>query len=130
MKKNLQFIVLVVLFALCGCNGGIKKQQSDLEDIKMCIVDYENKHLPLVLQQYGEVHSIVIDSLVIINNVEPYEGYLSTTWDFEQRQGYSNKYVRKTMNVLVEVTDVTIHDDDTYSWETNWFGAFNQVYMN
>ena len=107
-----------------------------MNELKEGIVETETKGLPMTIQKMEGVHSITIDSMVIINNADPYYGYLVTTWDVEEehqnsfneyrktQELYSYKRVQKKMNV--EVTG--IHKTGRkYEWLTNWANAYIQA---
>lgn len=132
MKKIL--FVLFAAFCLFSCGhkiGEIKEIQ--LDEIKKGIVEAENKGLPMTIQKLEGVKNITIDSIVVVNNTDPYYGYLVTTWEIYERHEnnqrefsksyelYSYKLVQKQVNV--EVKD--IHGLGTkFEWKTNWPDAY------
>ena len=89
------------------------------------------------IQKYEKVYGITIESLVLTNNVEPYTGYLVTTWDLDEKQklstnqwaanGYEDKYVRKQKTVYVEISDITMDQEGQVSWSDNWLAAYMNV---
>lgn len=111
-----------------------------MDEVKAGIIEMENKNLPLFLQEHNTIHSIVIDSVVITSDMEPFSGYLSTTWDIDEKQdistsewanrGYKDKYIRKTKTVLIELDRLTIKKDGTFRWMTDWESAYRQVQDN
>ena len=120
MKKVLFAIALLFMMSSCG-------NHIDLNEIKKGIIKVETERLPLTIQECDGVNNIRIDSIVIINNVEPYSGYLVTTWDIEKekymgyREGY--KSLQESKTVYVEVNDIEINLR-SYTWKTDWFGAY------
>lgn len=105
--------------------------------IQECIVEREKADIPLQIQKYEKVYGITIESLVLTNNVEPYTGYLVTTWDLDEKQklstnqwaanGYEDKYVRKQKTVYVEISDITMNQEGQVSWSDNWLAAYMNV---
>ncbi|MBQ7550418.1 MAG: hypothetical protein IJT04_06185, partial [Bacteroidales bacterium] len=65
---------------------------------------------------------IRIDSLVFINDSEPYSGYLITTWDIYEERGFKS-YQLVTKKVNVEVRDIRCMDDKV-EWYTEWYDAY------
>lgn len=143
MKKLLFSIVAVMMLA--GCFHYDMPESTPvvlltIDDIKDGIIEYETKEIPLFLQKHSAIHSITIDSLVIIREIEPYSGYLSTTWDLDEEQnlstsqwaanGYKDKYIRKTKTVLVKVDEIKTSTDGTFSWKSDWVGAYLEVKRN
>ena len=120
MKRAL--FTIAVLFMMFSCSNHV-----DINEIKQGIIEVETQRLPLTIQKCDNVNDIRIDSIVIINNVEPYSGYLVTSWDIEEEEldwdlpGYRTKQETKT--VYVEVSNIKT-DFKGYTWETNWFGAY------
>lgn len=90
-----------------------------IAQIKETVVERERAKLPLTTQEYSGVRSIRIDSLVLTKTTSPYEGYLVTTWDFEQRN------VRKKKTVYVEINYLhhSSYNDET-TWNADWMGAY------
>ena len=111
-------LVIALLIALKGGFAGVGRNQEDVfNSIKQSIVYQEQQRLPLTVQQLSDVKEIKIDSLVLTNNVEPYQGYLVTQWKYDT---WSKKGLKK--QVLVEVSNIQV-DNKTISWNTNWLGA-------
>lgn len=127
---NVVFIIIILLAVFGRKTEG--SQVDIIQDMKTSIIDQERANLPLLVQKFEHVHAITIDSMVVTNNVEPYSGYLVTTWDMDEKQnltthqwaanGYEDKYVRKNKTVFVEVRNITTNKG-TVSWSTNWIGA-------
>ena len=90
-------------------------------EIKTSIVQQERAQLPLTIQKLDDVNDVVIDSLVLTNNVEPYQGYLVTQWSYKP---YGKKSVKK--QVLVEVSNITCTPDKN-TWNSNWLGAYLSI---
>lgn len=105
-------LVLALIFVIKGANNGAPEDV--LDGIKQSIVQQERAQLPLTTQRLTSVNEVRIDSLVIINNVEPYTGYLVTEWT------YGPKKLKKTM--YVEVSDIR-YRNNKISWSSNWLGA-------
>ena len=125
-KKTINIIsytlnALLAIALIIALKGGLdfwgESQEDVYSAIKQCVVEQELSRLPMTIQKLSDVNDIKIDSLVITNNVEPYQGYLVTQWKFDT---WSRKGQKK--QVLVEVTDIHV-DDKTVSWKTNWLGA-------
>ena len=120
MKKVLYAIA--VLFIMSSCANHV-----DMDEIKNGIIKVETERLPLTIQECEGVNDIRIDSIVIINNVEPYSGYLVTTWDIEEEKymGIRGglKSFQESKTVYVEVNDIEINLR-SYTWKTDWFGAY------
>ena len=120
MKKVL--FAITVLFIMSSCANHV-----DLDEIKSGIIKVEAERLPLTIQKCDGVNDIRIDSIVIINNVEPYSGYLVTTWDIEKEEymGYPKGYqtIQESKTIYVEVNDIEINLR-SYTWKTDWFGAY------
>lgn len=108
-----------------------------MESIRECIIQRERADIPLKIQQFEKVYGITINDMVLTNNVEPYAGYLVTTWDLDEKQnlsarqwaanGYKDKYVRKQKEVYVEITEIELSKSGEVSWHDNWYSAYNSV---
>ncbi len=141
MKKLL--FVLFAVTALCACsdisdviNKMIAKEEAEkteetedkekkenpLDAIYKSIISAESKRLPLTIQEYDGIKRIKIDSLVFINDSEPYSGYLITTWDIYEERGFKS-YQLVTKKVNVEVRDIRCMDDQV-EWYTEWYDAY------
>ncbi len=121
MKKVLFILSAIALFASCS--------HISIEDIKKGIVETETKELPMTVQKLEGVKEIVIDSLVIVNNTEPYYGYLVTSWKMEKEYRDYERYGKTheiNPQVNVEVREINIKGSK-YSWQTNWFGAYTDI---
>lgn len=100
-----------------------------IEDIKQGIVETESKELPMTVQKLEGVKEISIDSLVIVNNTEPYYGYLVTTWKMEKEYHDYKRYGETyeiNPQVNVEVREINVKGSK-FSWKTNWFGAYMDI---
>lgn len=142
MKKVLNIfsyvlnIVLVAILVNTYYGKGVNASDNRLQGIKSGIVERERADIPMKIQQFEHVYGITIDSLVLTNDIEPYAGYLVTTWDLDEKQnlttnqwaanGYKDKYIRKTKTVLVEISDITT-SGRTMNWRDNWVGAYMNV---
>ncbi len=141
VKKTLNIIsytfnVLFIVILIIGLSkqSSVEQQLSDDEYIKSVIVERERADIPLYVQRYDKVHSITIDSMVLTQNVEPYAGYLITTWDYDEKQelstsewaanDYEDKYVRKIITVYVPITDISLKKNGEVSWNNNWLSAY------
>lgn len=134
---NVFFIsVFVIGFIKQASNpeDGVNEQQNKSEQIKQCIIEREKANLPLNIQSFKNVYDITIDDFVFTNNkVEPYSGYMVTTWDFDEKQDlsaqewaankYKDKYIRKQKKVYIEVNNITIQKDEV-TWYSNWQAAY------
>ena len=129
---NVFFItVFVIGFIKQASNpeNGVNEQQDKSEQIKQCIIEREKADLPLNIQSFRNVHDITIDDFVFTSNIEPYSGYMVTTWDFDEKQdlstsewlanGCENKYIRKQKQVYIEVNNITTQKDNV-PWYSNW----------
>ena len=91
------------------------------------------------IQKFDHVYDIVIDSLVLTNNIEPYAGYLVTTWDLDEKQklttqqwaanGYKDQYIRKTKTVYVEIYQIKTRGR-SMTWNNNWVSAYHEAADN
>ena len=126
MKKIAFIFVSALLLTSCGIS---------MDELKQGIIDTETKGLPMTVQKMEGVYSITIDSMVIINNADPYIGYLVTTWDVNEEHQNSMEewskthelysYVRVQKKINVEVSG--IHKSGRkYEWCTNWSSAYFQ----
>ena len=95
-----------------------KEVVDPIAQIKEIVLERERAKLPLTTQEYSEVHSIKIDSLVLTKTTSPYEGYLVTTWDFNSRN------VRKKKTVYVEISYLRTNHSGEVNWNTDWLGAY------
>ena len=146
-KKLLNIIsytlnVVFIAFLIIGIKGNTNQEnnkeissvESKLNSIKECIIQQENANLPLTKQNMDNVNSITIASLVITTNVEPYSGYLVTTWNITERvdmnaqewaaNGYKDKYVKKNKVVYVEISNIRAKANGEVSWNNNWTSAY------
>ena len=115
MKKTI--IAILALMLLGACNTKI-----NYEDVKQGILEQERGRLPLTIQSLDKVSNITIDSIVILNNINPHHGYLVTTWDYK---AYSFSAL-ETKTVYVEIDSLMI-DKKSCFWRTNWPGAYYSV---
>lgn len=115
MKKTI--IAILTLMLLGACNTRI-----NYEDVKQGILEQERGRLPLTIQSLDKVSNITIDSIVILNNINPHHGYLVTTWDY---QTYSFNDL-ETKTVYVEIDSLMIDKED-FSWKTDWPRAYMEV---
>lgn len=151
MKKLLIFILGIITgfalsyfidksdnkFSLESLFGNKAPQVDRIESIKRTIIERERADIPLKIQQFEKVYGITIDSMVITNHVQPYSGYLITTWDLDERQnlspvemyknGYKDKYVRKKKEVYVEINNITPQNNGHVTWKDNWSSAYYSV---
>lgn len=142
MKKFLNIlsyvlnIVLIAILVHTYFGKGINASENKIEGIKSGIVERERADIPMKIQQFEHVYGITIDSLVLTNNIEPYSGYLVTTWDLDEKQnlttsqwaanGYKDKYKRKQKTVYVEISDIKT-SGRTMNWQDNWISAYMSV---
>lgn len=134
----LNAVFLIIILVLLNTRGESNTKSIDpsekLEIIKATIIEAENANMPLRVQSLARVHGITLDSLVFTNNVEPYRGYLISTWDVDEQQtlttnqwvanGYEDKWVRKKKTILVGLTEMTISDDNMVHWMADWSSAY------
>ena len=78
MKKVLFFVTALFLLTLNSCGY----HRLTVEEAKATVVQGENENLPLTIQRFHEVESIVIDSIHITVADAPMSGYLYTTWKY------------------------------------------------
>lgn len=139
MKKFLNIlsyvlnVVLIAILAYTYFGKGINASEKKIESIKNSIIERERAEIPMKIQQFEHVYGITVDSLVLTNNVEPYSGYLVTTWDLDEKQnlsasrwaanGYKDIYKRKIKNVFVEISEITTSGKTT-EWTDDWFSAY------
>lgn len=137
LSYALNVILIIALFGLCRQKGVISKQDNSIESIKEGILQRERADLPLKIQEFDKVYGITVDDFVFTNNIEPYSGYLVTTWDFDEKQdittkewaanGYKDKYLRKQKQVFVEIYNVTVSKNREISWQNNWGAAYYSI---
>lgn len=149
-KKLLNIIsytlnVVFIAFLIIGIKGNYdskspdetKSAENTIKSIKECIVQQENADLPLTKQSMDKVNSIKIDSLVITTNIEPYSGYLVTTWNITEKvdmsaqewaaNGYKDKYVKENKVVYVEISNIRAKSNGEVSWNNNWTSAYLSI---
>lgn len=149
-KKLLNIIsytlnVVFIAFLIIGIKGNYDSESPDetkstentIKSIKECIVQQENADLPLTKQSLNKVNSIKIDSLVITTNIEPYSGYLVTTWNITEKvdmsaqewaaNGYKDKYVKENKVVYVEISNIRAKSNGEVSWNNNWTSAYLSI---
>ncbi len=114
---NVVLAVLLVLAITGRAFSGKGNVSNAIEEIKRTVIAGENARLPMTIQKLSDVKSVVIDSMVVTNDVQPYTGYLVTTWKYDT---YRKKNLTK--QVLVEVSDICF-EGRNLSWNSNWFGA-------
>ena len=147
LKKLLNIIsytlnVVFITFLIIGIKGSnstddadeINSTENTLKSINECIIQQENANLPLTKQNMDNVNSIKIDSLVITTNIEPYSGYLVTTWNITEQvemsaqewaaNGYKDKFVKKNKVVYVEISNIRAKSNGEVSWNNNWTSAY------
>lgn len=151
MKKVI--FAIAVLLMMFSCANHVNTDETKhvdtdeikhvvIDEIKKGIIEVETKRLPLTIQKLDNVNDIRIDSIVIINNVEPYSGYLVTTWVIEKEDDWDTDWdsdwndnwdkpvgrrtKQETKTVYVEVNNIQSNTED-YSWKTNWFGAYVDI---
>lgn len=151
MKKVLNIcsyllnIFFIAIFAIGYFNNGNSSKEKALSQeekasyIQDCIVEREKADIPLKIQRFEKVYGITIDNFVLTNNVEPYTGYLVTTWDLDEKQdlstqqwaanGYKDKYIRKQKTVYVEISNITLDQEGRVSW-SDWSDKWFEAYMN
>lgn len=132
---NIVFIIVAIV-AFCKRNEFKEPTEQEIanrvESMKKGIVEKECAELPLYIQEFNHVSNITIDSLVF-TSVEPYRGYLATTWEYEKlteptaNNGYSMKYKKYTGTVYVELYIDAGYD--SYSWEAKWKKAYTDVVL-
>lgn len=134
---NIFFISILVIGYIkqaSSSEGVVHEQQDSSEQIKQSIIEREKADLPLNIQSFEKVYDITIDDFIFTNNkVEPYSGYMVTTWDFDEKQDLStsewiandgkDKYIRKQKKVYIEVNNI-ITQKDNISWYSNWQAAY------
>ena len=133
-------LVLVLLGVFKSKDAGPTKKEIDFEAIKQGIIEREQADIPLKIQQFDKVYGITINDMVFTSKVEPYTGYLITTWDIDEKQdltvnqwaanGYKDKYVRKQKEVFVELGNITPSPNGEISWQNNWTAAYYSVKDN
>lgn len=130
---NIFFISILVIGYVRQVSNPVHEQQDNSEWIKQGIIEREKADLPLNIQKFENVYDITIDDFVFTNNVEPYSGYMITTWDFDEKQdlspnewvanGCKEKYIRKQKKVYVEVNNIATQKNNI-TWYSNWLAAY------
>ena len=139
MKKVLFFVTALFLLTLNSCGY----HRLTVEEAKAAVVQGENEKLPLTIQRFHEVESIVIDSIHITVADAPMSGYLYTTWKYivkktvhptlnEIMNGiYDSREVveNKEKQVIVEVFDIknSIKHRGYIEWKVSWDDAYRVV---
>ena len=139
MKKVLFFVTALFLLTLNSCGY----HRLTVEEAKAAVVKGENEKLPLTIQRFHEVESIVIDSIHITVADAPMSGYLYTTWKYivkktvhptlnEIMNGiYDSKEVleNKEKQVIVEVRNIrqSIKHRGYIEWEAWWEDAYRVI---
>lgn len=132
-------VVLIAVLLLTYFGKDVNASADRIESLKSGIVERERADLPMKVQQFEHVYGITVDSLVLTNSIEPYAGYLVTTWNIDEKQnlssrewaanGYKDKYIRKQKTVFVEVFDITTKGR-TMNWRDDWVSAYYSVKEN
>lgn len=130
---NIFFISILVIGYVRQVSNPVHEQQDNSEWIKQGIIEREKADLPLNIQKFENVYDITIDDFVFTNNVEPYSGYMITTWDFNEKQdlppnewaanNYKDKYIRKQKKVYIEVSNIVTRKNNI-TWYSNWQAAY------
>lgn len=128
------------LISMKDCSGLINllSDSENKASIEDCILEREKADIPLHIQKFDHVNKIVIDSFVFTNDVEPYSGYLVTSWNIDEKvelninewekNNYKDKYVNKDKVVYVEISKIT-KSGGTVSWESNWTSSYVDVVL-
>ena len=139
MKKVLFFVTALFLLTLNSCGY----HRLTVEDAKAAVVQGENEKLPLTIQRFHEVESIVIDSIHITVADAPMSGYLYTTWKYVikktihptprdwSRGIYEDQEVveNKEKQIIIEVFDIkkSIKRRGYIEWKATWDDAYRVV---
>ena len=109
---------------------------NDLQRISSEILERERAKIPLRIQEFEKLHGVEIDSFVFTKTTEPYEGYLVTTWDIDEKQKLTNeelaannfnyKYIRKKKVVYVHIESIYESFEDL-SWRDSWLNHYYDV---
>ena len=109
---------------------------NDLQRISAEILERERAKIPLRIQEFEKLHGVEIDSFVFTKTTEPYEGYLVTTWDIDEKQkltneelaanNYNYKYIRKKKVVYVHIESIYESFGDL-SWHDSWLNHYYDV---
>ena len=139
MKKVLFFVTALFLLTLNSCGY----HRLTVEEAKAAVVQGENEKLPLTIQRFHEVESIVIDSIHITVADAPMSGYLYTTWKYVIKKtvfstpndwkrgihGAREVVENKEKQVIVEVFDIknSIKHRGYIEWKVSWDDAYRVV---
>ena len=139
MKKVLFFVTALFLLTLNSCGY----HRLTVEEAKAAVMQGENEKLPLTIQRFHEVESIVIDSIHITVADAPMSGYLYTTWKYVIKKTihptprdwskgiYEDQEVveNKEKQVIVEVFDIknSIKRRGYIEWKASWDDAYRVV---
>lgn len=133
-------VLFIVLFIIGLCNLKKPSQEETIQSIKDSVLSKEKAELPLKVQEFERVYAITINDIVLTNNVEPYDGYLSTTWDVDEKQnltiqqwvanGHKDKYIRKQKEVLVELSGIRTTSNGGSLWQADWVSAYISAAYN
>ena len=112
------------------------QETNDLQRISAEILERERAKIPLRIQEFEKLHGVEIDSFVFTKTTEPYEGYLVTTWDIDEKQkltneelaanNYNYKYIRKKKVVYVHIESIYERFGDL-SWRDSWLNHYYDV---
>lgn len=112
------------------------QETNDLQRISAEILERERAKIPLRIQEFEKLHGVEIDSFVFTKTTEPYEGYLVTTWDIDEKQqltneelaanNYNYKYIRKKKVVYVHIESIYESFGDL-SWRDSWLNHYYDV---
>lgn len=102
------------------------------------IIEREKADIALKIQKFDRVNKIEIDSFVFTNNVEPYSGYIVSTWNIDEKvdltmeewakNNYKDKYANKDKIVYVEVRNIK-ESEGTVSWNSSWQESYMDVVL-
>lgn len=139
MKKVLFFVTALFLLTLNSCGY----HRLTVEEAKAAVMQGENEKLPLTIQRFYEVESIVIDSIHITVADAPMSGYLYTTWKYVIKKtvyptpndwkrgihGAREVVENKEKQMIIEVFDIkkSIKRRGYIEWKARWDDAYRVV---
>ncbi len=136
--KKLFILLAVAVVALTACNNKLTAEQAEA-----VVMEGEKEDIPLLVQKFSDVESIVIDSIHLRIIDEPMSGYLYTTWKYvvkktiyptvnELMRGiYDAREIeeQREKQVIVEVSNIQ-HSKERkgyIEWQTDWTDAYRVI---
>lgn len=123
MKKTICFVFTLALSVMLpSC-----KYPLSPEVAASVVLEGERERIPLYIQEY-ELTNLTIDSLCLLNEVEPMSALLYTTWTYDEiTHAFLNlhmveKKTPKTQTFIIQVDGIKRCEEnsDLIQWNSNW----------